>query len=449
MVDWDSLIPTVVALTDYADTTSGTNDIYTACIMNSTTSGSFNMDVEAGLDPTFVPTIYDVIDDFTILDESATTLDIRIAKTIGVELEQATDISTALTTYYPPVTGHTNIEVEHSVPITLVEFEDDIDIDFKIYIGSLPEDNDIDVDITLSNDRRFTFPASMFCTVSGLHQIETDIETASGKIAKFDTDIFSTAMVVSDIEADMFCTVSGIKHISTELETAKGYNKFFSSDIFSTAMTNSGIGCDVRTWSLFFGSFFLDVEDFTTASAVAWIDIIDYMWPIDTTNCYFEVDGIPVAVTFSGITNGQRMFYDPLNDFDADDVLTYTVHAQNTQGDIREQSYYLLYGYDIDFNEVVDWGASSQVDIVAKAINEAFCPQGSSDAFYFVTRDLHRLDLQSTIKPVSAVDLGSTIRTQSTAFYYGKTYTVTVSGVRDFAGNELNPFDYTFTIREE
>lgn len=447
MVDWESLMPTVVALTDYADTISGTRSIYTACMLNTLTSGSTNMDVEATLEGPYIQAVYDITDAFIIEDENTATLNINVAKTISSSIQDDIDITDDLTFYYPPIGGTTDIRNVHAIVTNLTTALKEVDIDFKIYIGSLPDDNNIDVDVVISDDKRFTFPISMFCTVSGLVQVESDIQTALGRFNKVETDIFSTIATVSGIETNIFCTVSGIKYIGTELETAKGYSRYFTSDIFSTVVTNSGIECDIRTWSLYFGSFFLDTEDFTTASATAWIDIIDYMWPIDTTNSYFEIDGIQVAVTFSGIPNGQRMFYDPPNDFDADGTITYTAHAQNSMGDIREQNYYLLYGYNIVFNEIVDWGANKQIDIIAKAKNEAFCPQGSSDAFYFRTRDLHSLELGSIIKPVEPLDLGSSLRTQSTAFYYGKTYTVTVSGIKDFAGNVLSPFNYSFTIR--
>lgn len=446
MVDWYSLMPTVVALTDYADTTSGTRSIYTACMMNTSASGSTNMDVEATLQGPYIQASFDFVTNFAINDEDDAASDITVAKTIRNAIQDTINIIDDVIFIYP-ISGLTDVRNVHAIVTNLVNRMEDIDIDFKIYIGSLPEDNNINVDVTISDDKRFTFPASMFCTVSGLKNIEADIQIALGRFNKVAADIFSTAALISGIESNIFCTVSGIEYIGSEAETALGYNKFFSSDIFSTTVTNSGIECDVRTWSLYFGSFFLDIEEFTTASATAWVDIIDYMWPIDTTNSYFEVDGIQVGVTFSGIPNGQRMFYNPPNDFDADDVITYTVHAQNTMGDIREQNYYLLYGYDIDFNGLVDWGANKQIDIVAKAKNKAFCPQWSSDAFYFITKDLHSLDLGSTIKPVAPWDLGSSLRTQSTAFYYGKTYTVTVSGIKDFAGNELSPFNYSFTIR--
>jgi hypothetical protein len=193
------------------------------------------------------------------------------------------------------------------------------------------------------------------------------------------------------------------------------------------------------------GNFFLETGAFTTASAVAWVDITDNVYGIDVSNSYFLVDGQQVPVTFSGIVDGQRMFYDP-GGFYSDGYLTYVAHAQNLNGDVEEESYSLLYGYDIDFDDYVDWGPGNKIDIWMSASNLARCSNTSTDAYYFVTRDLSLKDLGASINPVEYVDLGVSIFPQSKTFFYDGTYTIIISGVRDYHGNELSDFSFSFTV---
>ena len=68
------------------------------------------------------------------------------------------------------------------------------------------------------------------------------------------------------------------------------------------------------------------------------------------------------------------------------------------------------------------------------------------EAVYFETRDLRSYDLGASILPVDSVDLGATIYPQNTFFFYGRTYTINVSGIMDFGGNELDPVVFSITI---
>ena len=282
--------------------------------------------------------------------------------------------------------------------------------------------------------------------------LNAEVLTSSGVVYGIYADMFSTVSNTNNyIPVDMFSCVSGTNYIDVDIDTALGNMIYTTADIYSTVQdtTLSGsIPCDIRTWSMFFGDFFLDIEDFTTASSTAWVDVVDYMWPIDQSESYFLVDGQRASVTFSGIDGGQRMFYDPPDDFYSDGTLTYTAHFQNSMGDVMEREHYLLYGYDLDFVDLVDWGAYKKVEILAYAKNKAFCPNKGSAAFYFVTRDYDALNLRSMIRPLVPSNLGSVVSTQSTAFYYGSTYKITVSGIKDFAGNYLEPFEYSFTIED-
>ncbi len=179
------------------------------------------------------------------------------------------------------------------------------------------------------------------------------------------------------------------------------------------------------------------------------VDAIDYTYAIDTTSSgsYFLHNGKQVSTTFSGIPNGQRMFYTPTSVVSSG-TFTITAHVRNSNNEIKEKTYYLLYGYNILFDQVVEWGPNKQIDILIQASNLAFCPNLEGEGSYFKTADLESRDLGAIIRVIEPFDLNATIYPQSTAFFYGKTYIITVLGIKDYSGNEMDPYTFTFTIED-
>ena len=195
-------------------------------------------------------------------------------------------------------------------------------------------------------------------------------------------------------------------------------------------------------------NFSLGVEEWTAASGINFsVDVTDSTHGISTSGTYFIHDGNIVPTTFSGIVDGYTCYYMP-SDIYSDGTIDLTIHAENTASGVEEQTFHLLYGYNLKFEDLIDWGPSKEVITVVKAKNLAFCPNLEGEALYFRTADLPSVDLGATIQAVESVDLGAVIYPQSTAFFYGRTYIVTISGVRDYHGNEMDPYTIQFTIEE-
>jgi len=178
------------------------------------------------------------------------------------------------------------------------------------------------------------------------------------------------------------------------------------------------------------------------------IDVIDHINNITASGTYFLHDWQIVPTSYSGIDDGYRCYYYP-TDICSSGTITITIHAENDISEVVEKNYYLLYGYHCEFDELIDWGPKSTVVVTADAKNLAFCSNSAGEAFYFETADLCSCDLGATIRAVEYVDLNATIYPQNTFFFYGRTYTVTISGAKDFAGNEMQPFSFSFTIENE
>ena len=178
------------------------------------------------------------------------------------------------------------------------------------------------------------------------------------------------------------------------------------------------------------------------------VDVVDHIHGITTSGTYFLQDGQIVPTSYSGIVGGYRCSYYP-TDVCSSGTITITIHAENNNSETKEEDYYLLCGYHVEFEEIVDWGPKKEVVITMDAKNLAFCPNTETEAFYFETAELHSRDLNATLRVVESVDLNATIYPQNTFFFYERTYTVKISGIRDFAGNEILESTFSFTIENE
>lgn len=202
--------------------------------------------------------------------------------------------------------------------------------------------------------------------------------------------------------------------------------------------------------TIIISNFSLGEEEWTAASGINFhVDVVETASGvgISTSGTYYIHDGNIVPTSFSGITGGYTCYYYPTSVY-SDGTVDLTIHAENTVSGVEEQTFHLLYGYNLEFEELVDWGPKNEVITVVKAKNLAFCPNLEGEALYFETADLQSTDLGATIQAIESVNLGATIYPQSTAFFYGRTYIVTISGVRDYHGNYMDPYTIQFTIED-
>ena len=318
--------------------------------------------------------------------------------------------------------------------------EDTIYIPISAY-GSEKSSTNYETDIIVVGRSTYNITSDIICASSG---------TISGAI---DADIYSSYQITTGLDTDAFAASSGIFNFETDVNIRIGTIIGIYSDVYAaTSGITDSVTSDIRLASLELGEFFLGVGEITTASAVAWVDIIDKLFPIDLNNSYFLINNQQVNVTFSGITPSgipyrYRMYHSPSYVFGENDII-YTAHVSNSMGDVLEQDYHLTYSYHCEFNDVVDWGANNTVIIDVKASNLAFCPNTEGVTTYFKTKDLDSYNLGASINPVGYVGLGAAIKPQNTFFFYGRTYTITISNVKDYSGNELDPVSFTFTIED-
>lgn len=182
-----------------------------------------------------------------------------------------------------------------------------------------------------------------------------------------------------------------------------------------------------------------------TDLAVLSVDVIDPVYSISVSGTKFYYNDQLVSGTFNDITNGYKISYTQGTVSSGVDIL---VHAENSNGEQLDKTYNLLFGYRVEYDEPINWGAHKQVDVYMKAKNTVLCPNEETEAFYFKTSDYYTTNFTAKVYPVAPKDLGATLKTQSTFFYYGQTYQITVDGIKDFNGNAMEPYTFTFTIED-
>lgn len=445
--NWYLTIPTIFRVENGILKAS---DVIAELDIGTSNSGINDVQVEAGLDPVF----NNVVDYTETLFESKNIgllledVNVEYTTVSGLSNSSANDIVDAVR-FIDSRAASDNVKVAYSIASTTLHNNTNVGVEYRIYIGHVNYRNDIVVDITLADTRDFWCNTCVFSTTREVDYYNTDIELGSGRVYILNSDLYTTAGAIgSGIRHDIFSTKFCTKYYVTDIDMAHGNMGQISTDMFSTASGVTTIGSDIRLHSIYIRDFFLDVEEFTTASASAWVDLVDYVHTIDTDRTYFLVDDIRVPVVFSDIENGKRMYYDPPNDFYKKGSIVYTAHLTNDMNDVVERKYYLLFGYDVSVPSLIDWGVKEDVVVWTKAGTLSYCVNTETASYYFVTADLWARNLGATIYPVGYVDLGATLYPQNKVFYYGQTYKITISGVRDFYGNKMCTQTYTFTIED-
>jgi hypothetical protein len=440
-------IPTVVIVDDLDDRTTS---ISQSVIYNNT---------DGGEEEVFTDISYYDIDKSSLIDDIIEVVydnfDYSVDKT---DLEFITDnlkeydINTLLAVFILLKNDHwQNVELEYFLNGYIIDDLNDTHLALRINLGVIPYDRDVEVEVQISGVTYYEYLSDIFCCNESYEfNLPVEIEQDSGRIVRIPSDIYTCTSGIPYFDTSIYNATMTSGIINTELTTASGSIDEIHNDIYATCLVDLvPHPVEIKTRSLFTGDFFLEVDRYTTASSTAWVDIIDYLYPINIDNTNFYVDEVPASgVYFTDIPNGKRMYYNPIDDFYDVGVKVYTLHSENSIGEVEEKDFYLLYGYDLQLSEVVDWGPKNKVVVRAEAKNLVFCSNTEAHAFDFTTTDLTSFNLNCMITPVGYVDLGVSIYPQSTTFFYGKTYTVKLRNVKDYAGNIMPDLEYTFTIED-
>lgn len=447
-------------------TTSGTENIYIECFTASTTdSGIFVCLTEYASGQTISGTKNTYIDFFGV-DVAA----------FGFQYAPVNYIAGQVLGSYLDI----NIPISYWTSISISGTED---LDMEYRRASLSDDTvtkiteasfgssgtmssgsvDSTVDLTFAGWANYPLVADLFCSLENIEGIQSELTTITGGLYGYYTDVFSCVLNIDDIDFDVFCCLVNYEAINNELTVISG--AVGKIDCFASSNIDDMIsfGCDIDLLSLKISNFIPLDGDYVYASDGVSVDITDDVYNVLTssgTSCSgtcLKVDGVPVETTFSGITDGYRMNYDPPLGFEFLGGNTeFLVWAENSNGDILERSYYLTNGYFMEYSnypDKFDLGWENQILVRMSAEDLATCTKFSADAYWFVTEHLIPKDLGASIVGIPAPvveaseDLQVSIYPQSTAFFYGKTFRVVLT-CKDFEGNEMEPYEFEFKIED-
>lgn len=200
--------------------------------------------------------------------------------------------------------------------------------------------------------------------------------------------------------------------------------------------------------SIIINNFSIDTGYFKYCSSLVdfSVDVTDTVNIITTSGTYFTANGLDVTTTLSGIPSGYRLTYSTVPSGN----ISLIAKASNDGNYSLEKEYGLQFGYEIFWNEVNYWNPLQEVPIFVITKNNSTPSNISYFSTFFETINYRDTDLEVLISADGSgkLDLSSTIIPQSTWFFNGKTYSITVSGIKDFAGNELLPETFMFTIEK-
>lgn len=440
-------IPTVILL---ADEVPKSANISISTVYSSTLEGEEEVFTDFSLYNISNSSLIDSILEFVSSDiyTSFGDIDIEFFKKELQSIDKSTLVAILIALKNWGAINITNVLYFSSYLNTLLN---DTTICFRVNLGKVPEEYDTDVEMYIWGTEFFNTKVDVFCTSESPQlSLDADIIQAYGRLVKINSDIYTTNSDLPFINNYICNSALFVENLSTDLNNRSGRIQKVSADVCATNLgLLGGFPAEFKLRSLFTSGFFLETDNFTTASAIAWVDVVDYLYPINVDNTYLSVnDTVVSGIWFEDIPNGKRLYYDPTDDFYSDGVLVYTLHAESSIGEIEEKDFYLLYGYNVEPNEVLDWGPNNRVVVRLEAKNLVFCPNRVGEAFDFTTVDLRSFNLTCSINPVGYVDLPISIKPQSKTFYYGKTYTIRLKNVKDYAGNTMPDLEYQFTIED-
>ena len=282
---------------------------------------------------------------------------------------------------------------------------------------------------------------------------EWEAVVISGAVLDIPIDVTSTVTESGYYNFDSVAGIVDLASYSFEGEVVSGTISYFYGQSVCGVSGTGGYGFDVDLLSLKISNFSLDIDEYTFASGTICVDITDDVHNVTPSGSYFIIDGTVTSGTFTPIVDGYTMCFDSPVDFsDIIGSTTFTVHAENDNGDILEQDFYVTSGYVVEYdNRTQDYGFGNQVVVRGTAENLASCPNTGADAYFFTTTPKIGFDLGASIvgQPWGEKNLSAEIvPTTDTIYFYGKIFRIEIRA-KDFSGNVMEPFTFEFKIEDK
>lgn len=177
------------------------------------------------------------------------------------------------------------------------------------------------------------------------------------------------------------------------------------------------------------------------------VDVTDTQYDITTSGTYFILNDEKVATTYITISGGYNCNFSTIPSGN----MFLTISGSNSNDEFYLEDYVFDFGYNVNWNYVANWGNNQEVPIAINAKNNVKKPSTTYFSTFFHTHKVYSTNLEATITADGSGnrDIVASIHPQSKYFLYGKTYSIIVSGIKDFSGNILDETTFTFKIEED
>ena len=174
------------------------------------------------------------------------------------------------------------------------------------------------------------------------------------------------------------------------------------------------------------------------------VDVLDDTNIVTLSGTYLSINTENTFCTYSSILNGYRLQCSTV----PSGTIWLEVFGSNNLDETINTLYILQFGYEIEWDRVVVWPNNKEIPVSVSANNNVFNSNTVYYSTFFKTSNYKECDLEAwvSVDGSGQLNLSASIFPQSKYFMYGNSYSITISGIKDFSGNILPAKTYSFTL---
>jgi hypothetical protein len=174
------------------------------------------------------------------------------------------------------------------------------------------------------------------------------------------------------------------------------------------------------------------------------VDVLDDVNIVTLSGTYLSINNETTVYVTTPITNGYRLNCSTT----PSGTIWLEVFGSNNLDETINTLYILQFGYEIEWEKVVVWPNNKEVPVSVSANNNVYNSNTMYYSTFFKTSDYKEYNLEACISVEGSgqLNLAASIFPQSKYFMYGNSYSITISGIKDFSGNTLPVKTYNFTL---
>lgn len=314
---------------------------------------------------------------------------------------------------------------------------------------------DINTYFEIAASKYYDYMSDIYVSSQLYDDTALSVATQSGTLQRYHSDVIVSDHIYDDVFSDVIVSLEDYLDYDVDTATASGLLQRYDSDVIVSSEIHNDNKFEVKLNSIEFHNFSIDITETVITDNTYSVDIIDKFYGIDSSSIAITMNGNDITdVSYSSITHGYHVVFScDIFTYPTSLIYEFRVYVKNNYGDEGIASYYVKRGYRFTYNKhhliIHDYNQLISILMLVENNVDVF-PAVSSENLAVFTEVYPYRSLSASITPVGGATnaLKGSITVKSPNFYPGGTYTVVIT-CRDFAGNEMPPFEFTFTISDE